>query len=136
VEGPSCKIQEAGGSLTFMPWLTVINGFDPRVQRIGAVCGRSNGSPRPQAPGRRRTRRSWTKWHSRPRNRAGRHLCVAGDLANLNVCLHGWGRRRPRHGVHGGERSAAGERRHSVRLGGIKKGGGEEFLTARGSFGG
>jgi hypothetical protein len=49
-----------------MPWLTVINGFDPRVQLTGAVRGRSNGYLRPQVPGRRRLRWQRRRTAARP----------------------------------------------------------------------
>jgi hypothetical protein len=101
VEGPVCENKRTGGLLKKMPRLTGTCGFDPRVQRIGAVDGRSDGQPRPHAAERRRLRRRRVAARGGGvagdgLNRApgheiawGKLLRAAGDLANLTMRLHG-----------------------------------------------
>jgi hypothetical protein len=52
-------------------------------------------------------------------------------MAKLKMRLHRWFRRQPRHGVHGGGRPAAGERRRYVRLGKNREGLGVCLLTTQ-----
>jgi hypothetical protein len=64
------------------------------------------------------------------------HLRAAGNNASLNKCLHGWKERRPRRGVHGGGRPAAGRAAAALRSGTSEKEGGDRVLTVRRSYGG
>jgi hypothetical protein len=50
--------------------------------------------------------------------------------------LHGWKGRRPRRGVLGGGRPAAGKRRSALRSGSSKKEGGDRLFTVRRGYGG
>jgi hypothetical protein len=63
-------------------------------------------------------------------------LRVAGSIASLNGRLHGWKRRRPKRGVHGGGRPAAGQAAVALRSGTSEKEGGGRVLTAGRSSGG
>jgi hypothetical protein len=114
------------------------------------VDGRSNGHPRSHAPEGAAPAPAAVAHGGARRGNAGDdqieapghgfarkpHLSVAGHFASLNGRLHGWNGRRPRRGVHGGGRPAAGRAAAALRLGTSEKEGRGRILTAGRSSGG